>query len=408
MKKWIVLLGAATLVAVLGFVYQANSDTIKEVAHNWFEKTPTAEQKQQPAPPSVTVIRPRQQDFVETIFVTGTLIAKEQVLVAPEVSGQRVKDLLVDIGDKVKSGQVLARLTTSNIEAQLAQFRASRARAIAARSQAEKNVEQAKASERETASALTRAKKLQRSGNISQSVYEQRLSQAQSATARLASAVVGLQVADAEIARTEAQLRELTWRQSRTEVRSPAAGVVSKRNGMVGAMTTTEPMFQIIRNGDIELNAEVSSELLSRIKVGQKAIIILPGNVEIEGSVRLMSPEIEASTRLGRVRIALGQQQAARIGAFARGRIVADRSQDLGIPATSVMYGEQGPYVLIVKNGKVAVRMIKTGLLTADRIAVKSGLSDQDIIVAKAGTFLRPGDPVTPVALDPTRLSEVK
>lgn len=408
MKKWIVLLGAATLVAALGFVYQANSDTIKEVAHNWFEQAPKAKEKQQSAPPSVTVVRPRQQAFVETVFVTGTLIAKEQVLVAPEVNGQRVKDLLVDIGDSVKRDQVLARLTTSNIEAQLAQFRASRARAVAARAQAEKNVEQARASERETASALIRAKKLQRSGNISQSVYEQRLSQAQSATAGLASAVVGLQVADAEIARTEAQLRELAWRQSRTEVRSPAAGIISKRNGMVGAMTTTEPMFQIIRDGNIELNAEVSSELLSRIQVGQEAIIILPGNVEVEGRVRLLSPEIEATTRLGRVRISLGQQQAARIGAFARGRIVAARSKDLGIPSTSVMYGEQGPYVLVVEKGKVAIRTIKTGLLSDDRIAVTSGLSDQDVVVAKAGTFLRPGDPVTPVTSDPTRLSEVK
>ena len=296
----------------------------------------------------------------------------------------------------------------SNIDAQLAQFQASRARAIASRAQADKNVDQAKASQKETEAALARAKKLQRSGHISQSVYEQRLSQAQSATARLASAVVGLQIADAEIARAQAQHRELAWRQSRTEVRAPTAGIISKRNGMVGAMTTSEPMFQIIRDGNIELDAEVSSELLGGIELRQKATITLPGNNQVSGSVRLLSPEVEKSTRLGRVRIKLDQQRTARIGAFARGRIVTARSKNLGIPASSVMYEENGAFVLVVQNGKVASRRIKTGLLSDGFMEVSAGLSEQDIVVAKAGTFLRPGDPVTPVSTKPARLSEVK
>ena len=100
-------------------------------------------------------------------------------------------------------------------------------------------MDQAEASERETKAALTRADNLRESGNISQSIYEQRLSQAQTATARLASARVGLQIADAEIARANAQLQELAWRKSHVEVRAPAAGIISNRNGMVGSITTT-------------------------------------------------------------------------------------------------------------------------------------------------------------------------
>lgn len=408
MKKWIALVGTAAVLIAVGFVIQANSSAVKDVATTWFNDRPDEQINQQPAPPRVTVVSPRQRNFVATIFVTGTLVAKEQVLVAPEVSGQRVKALLVDVGEQVKKDQVLARLTVSNIEAQLAQYKALHARAIATRAQAEKTVEQAKASDREATAALKRAKKLQQSGNISQSIYEQRLSQAQSAAARLASAVVGLQIADAEIARAEAQLRELVWRQSRTDVRAPAAGIVSKRNGMVGAMTTSEPMFQIIRDGSVELDGEVSSDLLGRIKLGQEAVIALPGGQKVRGSVRLLSPEVDRSTRLGRVRIKLEQQKSARIGAFARGRIVTAQNEGLGIPSSSVMYGESGPFVLVVDQGKVANRPIKTGLQSNGYVEVIDGLKKQDIVVAKAGTFLRSGDPVTPLAEKQSRVSEAQ
>ena len=408
MKKWIVLLGAIAAVAEVGFAVQANTQSISEVAETWFSDTKDTESKQQPAAPSVTVISPKQQSFAETVFVTGTLIARELVLVAPEVAGQRVEKLLVEIGDKIEAGQVLAHLTVSNIEAQHAQAKASHARAIAARAQAEKSVDQAEASERETKAALTRADKLRKSGNISQSIYEQRLSQAQTATARLASASVGLQIADAEIARANAQLQELAWRKSRTEVRAPAAGIISKRNGMVGAMATTEAMFQIIRDGDIELDAEVSAALLTKISLGQSARITLPGDIDVKGRVRLLPPKVERATRLGRVRIKLDEMKTARIGAFAHGRIITARSNALGIPATSVMYQNDGPYVLVVLEGKVAVRKINTGLRANGQIEVRRGLSESDVVVAKSGTFLRSGDPVSPVPAKLTRLSKVK
>ena len=408
MRKWIVLLGAIAAVVVVGFAVQANTQSISEVAETWFGDTKATESKQQPAAPSVTVVHPKQQSFTETVFVTGTLIARELVLVAPEVTGQRVDKLLVEIGDKVEAGQILARLSASNIEAQHAQAKASHARAVAARAQAEKGVEQAEASERETKAALARADKLRKSGNISQSVYEQRLSQSQSATAKLASTRVGLQIADAEIARANAQLQELTWRKSRTEVRAPAAGIISKRNGMVGAMTTTEAMFQIIRDGDIELDAEVSARLLSKISLAQPARITLPGDVEVTGSVRLLSPEVERATRLGRVRIKLDEMKTARTGAFAHGRIVTARSSALGIPATSVMYQNDGPYVLVVLDGKVAVRKISTGLHANGQIEIREGLAESDVVIAKSGTFLRSGDPVSPVHAKLTRLSKVK
>ena len=108
MKKWIALLGTTAVLVALGFVIQANSDTVKDVAKTWFENPTAKDSGQQHSAPTVTVISPKQRSFIETVFVTGTLVAKEQVLVAPEVSGQRVKELLVDIGDEVKKDQVLA------------------------------------------------------------------------------------------------------------------------------------------------------------------------------------------------------------------------------------------------------------------------------------------------------------
>ena len=100
--------------------------------------------------------------------------------------------------------------------------------------------------------------------------------------------------------------------------------------------------------------------------------------------------------------------KTARIGAFAQGRIVTARSTALGISATCVMYENYGPYVLVILDGKVAVCKMNTGLRANGHIEIRKCFSENDVIIAKSGTFLRSCDPISPVPAKLTRLSKVK
>lgn len=373
----------------------------------WAERA--SEASAGPVAPAVTVARVALADFHETVLVTGTLVPREEILVAPEVEGLRVLDLAVDIGDRVARGDVLARLVRETLDAQLAQNDAGLARVAAQAARAESEIVAAEARLEEAKAQFERAKPLAKSGYMSESVFDQREAAARTASAQLAAARDGLKVAAAEKAQLEAQRRELEWRLAKAEVRAPAGGIVSRRNARIGGLATGigEPMFRIIRDGEIELDAELTETSLAKVREGQRAIVSVTGASEREGKVRLVSPEVDRATRLGRVRVFLGADPALRIGSFARGTIATAEGRGLAVPVSAVQYGPAGASVLVVVDGKVATRAITTGLSAAGSVEVRSGLVEGDVVVARAGTFLRDGDTVRPVLPD-AKVSEAE
>ena len=144
-------------------------------------------------------------------------------------------EVLVDEGDRVKKGQVLARLVNDTLDAQLAQNDANLARSAAAIAQAESAITQAEARLEEARNAHERGKPLRQSGYIAESVMDQREAAAKTAEALLTSARDGLKVAHAERGQIEAQRRELTWRRSKTDITAPADGLVSRRTAQASA-----------------------------------------------------------------------------------------------------------------------------------------------------------------------------
>lgn len=359
--------------------------------------------------PAVTVSKVAMNDFVETAAVSGSLIPREEILVSPEIEGLRVLELFADEGDQVKKGQVLARLVSEQIDAQIAQNQANLARANAAIAQAESQIAQAEAQAKEAAAQLKRAEPLKKSGYLSGSTYDQRESAARTTAAQLIAARDGLTAANAEKAQVEAQGRELQWRRRNTEVTAPQDGVISRRTARMGGLASSigDPMFRIIQNGEIELDAEIVETELKSVKVGQKAIVTVPQIGKFEGKVRLVSPEVDKTTRLGRVKIFLGSNPQLRIGTYAQGLIETAQSRGLGVPTSAVTFDQDAAYVQVVSANKVKKQAIRTGLISGDLVEAKEGLHDGDLVVTRAGTFLRDGDTVRPVTPE-AKLSEAR
>ena len=361
------------------------------------------------APPAVSVVKVADADFTETVAVSGSLVPREEILVAPEVEGFRVLELKVDVGDRVKKGDVLAILVQESLDAQLAQNDASLARADAAISKAKSQIAEAEAHVTEADASFDRAKPLKSSGYLSASTYDQRESAAKSSQAQLVAARDGLKLAEAEKAQVEAQRRELQWRRDNTQVTAPADGLVSRRTARIGGMASgvAEPLFRIVLRGEVELDAEVIETELAKMSAEQKAKINVAGIGDATGTVRLVTPEVDKTTRLGRVRIFLGDDPKLRIGSFARGTVDTAHAHGLSLPSSAVVFDAEGTFVQVVRDGHVARRNIETGLICDGRVEVRQGLAAGDIVVAKAGTFLRDGDAVRAVTPD-AKISEAR
>ena len=363
------------------------------------EAVPTAAKLAQKAKsPAVTVMEAKKISFVDNVLVTGSLVPREEVLVGPEIDGYRLTELLAEEGDQVKKGQVLARLSREILEAQLAQNSASIAKTQAAIDQVRNQIMESEATLRQVEDAYKRVKPLRESGVASQATFDEREAAFRTATARLAAQKEGLKLAEAEQTLMRAQRQELEIKLGRTDIRAPAAGVVSRRTARMGSVSSSsaEPLFRIIKDGEIELDAEVPEFYMTKLKAGQRARFEVEGAGERTGTIRLVSQEVNTSSRLGRVRIFLGDAADLRIGMFAKAMIDAGQRDAVGVPSTAVLYQNDSATVLAVIGDRVRERTVKPGLFAGDSVEIKEGLKEGEIVVMRAGSLLRNGDTISP------------
>jgi RND family efflux transporter MFP subunit len=311
--------------------------------------------------PAVTVVPAAFREVVEQAVVSGTLVPRDEILVAPEIEGTRITELLVEEGARVERGQPLARLSREMIVTQEAANVAAIAKAEAAIVQARSQIVQAEASQTEANLSLERTRSLVRTGNATAATLEQRVSAAQGGEGRLAAARGGLQLAHADLATAQAQASEIALRRARTEIRAPEGGIVSRRTARVGATATAvgEPMFRMIARGEIELEGEVPEIWMPRLKVGDPVRLDWDEGRTLSGKVRRIDPEVDRATRLGRVRISLDPDPALRIGAFARGKVEVSRRKSIAVPLSAVLYGaDGGASVFVVEADRVEAHQI--------------------------------------------------
>ncbi len=350
-------------------------------------------------PPTVTVTPAVQRQFVDRLFVSGTLVAREEALVAPRIDGLAIVQLDAEDGDTVAAGQVLARLDRSQLDAQLAQNDAAAARADAAIAQARSQIEQFQAQLAWANDDFERASKL--GGQImAAAAIEQRQIAVRTATAQLAAAKNGLALAEADRKSRDGERKELLVRIDRTEVKAPVAGLVSRRTARLGATvsSTGDPLFRIIANGAIDLDADVPEQSLARLDVGMPVKLRLPGApAPVDGLIRLISQEVDKASRTGKVRIALAPGAPARVGSFASGEIEIARRDGVGVPASAVQRDATGARLLVVRDGVVEQRRVDAGIAEGDALEVLSGVTPGERVVTRAAAFLRSGDRVRAV-----------
>jgi RND family efflux transporter MFP subunit len=325
---------------------------------------------------TVTVVQPRPARWAQTITANGNVFAWQEASVGSEASGWRLAAVHVNVGDRVRRGQVLATFAPELALADVAQGKAALAEAEAALAEATANAQ--------------RARDLEPSGALSASQIQQMVTAERTAQARL------------EAVRATSQVHQL--RLKHTQVLAPDDGVISARSATVGAVVPSgQELFRLIRQGRVEWRAEVAATELALVRPGQTVRLTLAGGGTIAGSVRMVAPTVDAATRNGLVYVDLPQPGAAKPGMFARGEFDLGASDALTLPQTAVLLREGYSYVFRLGPGnQVLQTKVAVGRRLADRIEVTAGLQPQARVVAQGVGFLTDGDVVRVVDAAPS------
>jgi RND family efflux transporter MFP subunit len=325
-----------------------------------------------PALPHVTVIVPGQREVASVVAVTGTLAARREMPVGIAGEGGMVSRVLVEAGDQVKAGQVLATVERS---VQVEQTNQTSAQVAAARADA------AIAN-----SNLERAQALVGRGFISRADLDQKIATRDAAIARVKLA--------------QAQLGEARARLGRLDIRAPTDGLVLTRSIEAGQIVgpTSGALFKIAERSEIELLARLAEQDLARLSVGSTAQVTPIGSDRaFPGHVWQLSPVIDPATRQGIARVALSYDPALRPGGFASTTITSGRALAPVLPESAVLSDDRGNFVYVIdRDSKVVRKDVKTGQVSDQGIAIASGLSGHERVVLSAGAFLSVGDKVVP------------
>lgn len=362
--------------------------------------TPTTTEPTETSLPAIRVTDAQMRKLVDRVIVTGTVEAVEEVYVAPQVEGLRIETLMADVGDVVEAGMVLATLADDTLVLQKSQLQANRAKVEAVGFQLEAQVVEAEANEAEAIRQAERAEGLVRRKAVAVGEAERLRATAAASTARVNSAKQAIKANNADLKVIDAQIDDVDLRLARTEIKTTVAGVVSERSAKIGAIAAGagNPLFTLIRDNAVELKGDVAEGDLLKLKPGQAVRMTLAGtSTEVEGKVRTIDPIIDAVTRLGTVKISISDPGVARIGMYASAEVIVSEREVLTLPLTSVTSEDGGMVVRKVVDGVVTMTKVATGVQDGDFIEISDGLKPKDIVVEKAGAYVRNGDRISPV-----------
>ncbi len=324
---------------------------------------------------TVSVIKPRQQNWPMTLSANGSISAWQEAVVGAEIGGLRLTELYVDIGDRVHKGQPLAHLQDETVRAELAQTQAS--------------LDEAAAMLQEATANADRARRVQGKGTLSE----------QQSTTYL----VAERAAKARVAGLQAAVQNGRLRLAQTRITAPDDGTITSRLATLGAVVQTgDELFRLNRGDRLEWRAELPAAELAQIKVGMPVHITTTAEQQLTGTVRQVAPTLDANSRTGIVYVDLTAGQAARAGMFAHGEIELGQQEVLTVPQSALLLRDGFHYLFeIGADNTLSQTKVEPGLRQGDEIAITDGLTPSTSVVNSGVGFLTDGDKVRVSTLTP-------
>ncbi|MGZ4968250.1 MAG: efflux RND transporter periplasmic adaptor subunit [Methylobacter sp.] len=322
---------------------------------------------------AVETLAPTQQNWPMTIKVNGAVAAWQEAKIGAEIGSLRIKQILVDVGSRVKRGQDLVVLADETVVAELHKQQATvdKSRANLAKAQAE----------------AARAREIQDSGALSSQKIDEYL--------------IAEQTARADLALAQAELENQRIRLSQTHIVAPDDGVISSRSAGLGDVVTAgTELFRLVRQERIEWRAEVNAQQLAQIRSGQAVELSLPEGGSVTGSVRMTAPTVDNATRNALVYVDI-PRAAAKPGMYLQGSIAVGKQTALVVPQTALVLRDGRDYLFEIADSSgsanetakpVIQRSVVTGRRVGDWVEIREGIAGDANLVAGGGAFLKDGD----------------
>jgi len=339
----------------------------------------------------------------DTLTVNGTVQAVDLLDITPQVGGLQIRQMLVREGDSVTVGQPLASLDNATLQADIRQEQAQLSVAQAEVTQRRAAQAQAAASLTEARQNLDRLNSLADRGAISQQELTRQQTEALTAQEAVGLAQAEVESAEAGVRSQQAAIDRLQTQLNQTTVRAPAAGIIAERLANLGDVaSTSNPIFSLIQNNQLELEAEVPQAQLNQVRLGAPVTITSSSDsrIDLQGTVQDINPILDSNTRTAIVNIGLPPSDLLRPGMFLRGDIVTSARQGVVVPSTAVLPQQDGDtlvYVLGPDNQAQARPVLIGQRLPAEgdqpaRIEIVEGLQAGDEVIVTGVGYLQDGD----------------
>lgn len=287
---------------------------------------------------------------IEEVYAS-TVKAYKENMITPAASGVRVDRILVDVGDRVRAGQLVATLDPTQYNQQMTALENLRA-------------------------DYARLESVFKAGGISEQTLDQ--------------------------AKTNLLIQEEAAKNMKTniEVLSPISGVITARNTEAGNLFTAQPILNVMQINKLKVMADIPELYFPNIKVGMPVEItseVYPNEV-FEGKVSLIAPAISPDTRTFSVEVTVpNSNERLRPGMFARAKFGMSQKDGIMIPDVAVQkqIGTDDRFVFVNKNGVAERRRVEIGRLVGSKYDILSGVNAGDEVVTTAFSRIDNGTEIT-------------
>ena len=383
------VLAAVLFVGVLLGRYWNTSNAVDESIATTSAQEGSADNgaaSQEQAVLSVEAIMPSQDDVGNTLRADGTISAKDMANVSAKVNGVAIERILVEEGDRVKAGQVLAVFDTDAMEQQVLQAQADVAEAEAT-----------------LANASADAARVLPLLDID-AISKQEADRYRTAELR----------ASATLQSSKAQLSTQRLSVANARVVAPVSGVISAKMVEVGMVSGGEPLFTIIKDGILEWRADIDPKLIGEVSVGTPVRVSLSGGNSVMGQVSRIAPTADDNRQIT-IYASLATSTQVRAGMYQTGEFLLGSVSKQTVPNSAIVSNDGYDYVMLITNvttkdgqstGRIKQQRVTLGERLGARVAVTEPLPSDSQMVKQGGSFLNDGDLVNIVNAAASKNSE--
>ena len=332
------------------------------------------------------------QQWPDVYQATGTVRARTAAVLSSRVMAY-VQQVAVQVGDRVREGQLLVTLESQDLDANVRRAEAGEAEVLSAISEADNGVAGAKANLDLAESTFKRMEELAAKKSISNQEFDE-------ASARLKSAQAAYEMArakrtelDSKRAEVQQETRGASIMRGYSRISAPFSGVVTAKSVDPGNLAAPgAPLLTVEREGAYRLEASVDESRLPFVKTGQTVDVALESlGRRFTAHVSEIAPAVDAASRAYIVKIDLPAMPNLRSGMFGRAWFPMGMRKVVTIPPQAMMERGQLQSVFVIESGFARTRLVTTGERVQSAVEVLSGLSEAEKLVSPVPLGLTDG-----------------